>query len=230
MNLLDRSQIQRRLADFHLSVTGGCCAASRCVSLTDVECMSLRGQPFTYLNHTPSFKGQQRALPLLPSFWGTSGSGRRNTAGQREPTQRCGVGSAEKTKKGTGPCPSRCLKPALPSKVLPFEIQPSRLRLAPALRPAVTRWANRPLQAVPWVPVQRPSPAAACCRVRPSALQATSPIASSTPASANPTDLIFRPRRTGTGPRLFDPAQHLLRRGFRVYPKTQKDSSCSRKS
>lgn len=330
MNLPSSRHIQRCLADFAGPIRAGFCDPSFCVSLGDVGYLSLPGRSSSHLNHTPSPDGQQRALPLLPAFW-ENGIGRKQvTTGPSEIARRCSVGPGADKAKGTGPCPANRISPRPQIRrnpERPCAPCASPFLLVVALRPVAARWVNRPLQGAPSAPVQRQSPAAVCCRVPPSARRATSPIASSIPASVRDTDTFapvaerftrsfveaLRVKYKGDGkcrqrisslqsshqralrpvavhlvnrrlvalrsaqvlprsraaisaqalrlaraqtclrakptwpiatdltnldlsahltrkPDFVFPAQLLLSRGFRVYPKTQKDSSCSKKS
>lgn len=178
-----------------------------------------------YLNHTPSPLGQQGAcVALLPLFFGglpplagtALGEKTKPSAPGAEPHAMFRVVGAGTRRQGTEKCPSN-----------PLLQQPSYVQVLP---PVATRLSNR--DSLARLSGQGPlrSPAAACCRARPSVRPAISPTASLTRANADPsTSLNFaaRPlRRTRFNP----PAQLALSRDFRVSLKTQKDTPCSRKS
>lgn len=182
--------------------------------------------PFAHQDQTPSPYGQRSVPPIvLPVFSrrrrGLDGQA-QDRPGSAEPKGACRVGPAYKSSEGTGRCPSNISFSALrPAAVWPL---------------AVTRLANRHLAARPLARAPRRSPVAALPKARPSGLRATSPIASSTRASATDHPLIIaktagrKIRPACLAPAYLNPAQPSLRQGFCVFLKTQKDIPCSRKS
>jgi hypothetical protein len=195
---------KRGLADFRKWVSTPLVHAMTLANVGIADAGAHLGRPVADLDLTPSPLGQFGTAHFeLPLF-----SALREGGGVRETP-------ASTRHQGASSCPSRNYH-ASPSFVRPSG-------------PVAIRLANRRWAVPPLVPVPQRSPAAALPGVRRSERQAMSPIAKSTPANA--TDLTTRLRGFAPrGPRFTDPAQHLLQRGFRVYPKTQEDTSCSRKS
>jgi len=187
--------------------------SSVCATVEGVESDSLQGLSSTHLDHTPSPQGQWRTAQCpLPRFFGICCRGGVATppASGAEPVPCSGVGCAYKSRQGTNICQST-------NSLWP-------LAFARPLRPAATRWANRPLGVPPSVRALRPSPAAALRRVLPSGLRVTSPTASCIPAVVTDTCAFGRTRSNE------NPARRAPLRGFCMQSKTQKDSRCSRKS
>ena len=125
-------------------------------------------------DHTPSPVGQRtRPLASLPdfllmwSFWRRASNRRTGW----EPYANQGVGRLVNSSEGTGSCP--------------FVISFSRLARQPGLPPVATTSANKVWAAQPLAQAQPQLPAGRWRRVPRSVRQATSPIASSTPANAN---------------------------------------------
>lgn len=204
MMLPDPAQNKRHLAE-HARHSSSRLAAAR--SLGNVIAATVSRCPVLAVAHqTPSPLGQYGTTRfLLPHFSGTgirAGTGKKNdTNAELVPPFR--VGLVTKSFEGRQKCPSR--KHSSPCASVA------------ALRPAVTHWVNRPSAAPQSVPVQQQSPVAALQKVRPSGPQATSPTASSTPTSV--TDLTSPAAAQAVRPaRSHNPAQQMLRRGFRVYP------------
>lgn len=176
-------------------------------SLGNVTAATVTRCPVRAVAHqTPSPLGQPETTGfLLPRFSGTgnrAGSGKKNETNV-EPFPPFPVGLVTTSIEGRLTCPSGKLFLPCASAV--------------ALRPVVTHWVNRPLAAPPSVPVPQPSPAAVWPRVRRSVRRATSPTASFTRTNVtDPTDRTCPAKACPARPR--NPAQHMLQRGFRVYP------------
>lgn len=236
MLLPDVPSFQQSLADFCAVQKSPLAAGVVWATITTATGIPPRDTPFAHQDHTPSLCGRHAyILALLPDFLGRRGVGpnigRNKTkhAAAHEPGSTRRGGKACDSSEGTGLC--LC------------EISFWRLPLARALRPVATHWANRPSAGESSVRVPRRSPAAALSRVRPSVRQATSPIASLTPANVAGTDPSTSNHRLITGSRarfravgpVVRHSSHAHRAALadavlRVSLKTQKDVPCSRKS
>lgn len=185
------------------------------ISVGCATCDSPAGSPIVHLDHTPSPQGQQEApTSLLPPFSGVCGLGgmTKSSAPSAELLPSLRVVRVSTQDNGAVKCLSETSSsPLQPARVLPR---------------AVTRLPNRASAVPQSVPALRRSPVAVSPKARLLGQRATSPTANSIPAVANPITVARFARRT----RPLDPAQRLLSRGFCIEVKTQKDTTCSRKS
>lgn len=211
---------QRLLADPRRLGAMGLAVLPSCGRVDGVEGLPQTGRDFSDPSNTPSPFPQGQCSHVdgvLPFFSRVDRCGGGVTATARD----SGARAEGRTDSGVS---RRQGRPACPSKR--FQLQPFSVR---ASRPAATLWVNRRSVALPSVPEPRRSPAGVLPKGQRLALLEMSPSASSTQTSV--AKRTFRLR--GDAPcttRSHPPAQHLLQRGFRVSLKTQKDTSCSRKS
>ena len=219
---LERSSFQRSLADFAARLTCTLADASVCVSVVQAAGNATSVTSAAHQDHTPSPLGQ-RVVPtaLLPNFSGgrvglKTGHQRTKVAANSGWGETHRVGQASKSSEGSGTC--------LFGKS--FLVAPPAL----ALRPAAITLANKPWAVASLARVLRRSPVVAFCKARPSVRPATSPIASLTPANVAGTDPLKTSHRLNFRHLNLAyraaPADAVLR----VSLKTQKDTSCSRKS
>ena len=204
---------KRPMADFPPIRTAGLVDLAACASIEGVDSDSLQGLSSTHLDHTPSPQGQWRTAQCpLPRFFGICcrGGVDETPAPGAEPQLRSDAGPADGIRQGR----TRCLTGT----------SFSRLRRRSALRPAATRWANRPLAVPPLARASRRSPAAALRRALPSAPRAMSPTADFIPADVTDPRASARPTSSKNS------ARRRPQRGFCMPFKTQKDPRCSRKS
>lgn len=206
---------QRSSADIRRIETEPLVESIQSISVRCTRSDSPAGSPIVHLDHTPSPQGQQEApTSLLPRFFGVCSLGDVTKASapfaERFPALRVVCASTQND--GAATCQS--------------EISFLPLPPVQALQLAATQLPNRVWAVQPWAPVPRRSPAAALRKARPLGPRATSLTASSIPASANLISVARPARRT----RPLDPAQLMLSQGFCIPVKTQKDTTCSRKS
>lgn len=229
MNLPVSAQPKRQFAD--LSLPNISCLADRVHAARVIPAIGVahRVTPVAFQDdHTPSPRGQRvTSVSLLPFFsWQGDVKHKRKMAGNRNSPKRVVVVLLQETTKGAGQCLSNQVRSDRAS---------SASRFVAGWQRAATPSVSRRWQAVPSAQVQQPLPVAASSKGPQSARRAIWPIASLIPASAAATDpsltsLTGDARSRFRSTPFHSPAQPLLSRGFRVSPKTQKDSICSRKS